>query len=141
MGDTASATLEHRAVCYLEPDLRLQEAFGRHFYFCGHCSAGALLTLAWNVKRDRATVSERCTIVPIGPPSLNVFRAQRHGCPETDSTRGSSMRKPVITFPLFWHHALGCSSGRSEPYGIKRSAHMLRIMHRDTVRHYLPPFY
>jgi hypothetical protein len=34
--------------------------------------------------------------------ALNVFRAQRQRCPETDSTRGSSMRKPVITFPLFW---------------------------------------
>ena len=57
---------------------------------------------------ERGLQSAAIILGQIGPQyqsdarALNVFRAQRQRCPETDSTRGSSMRKPVITFLLFW---------------------------------------
>ena len=44
-------------------------------------------------------------------------------------------------FSTFLDHALGCSSGRSEPYEIKRSAICCVSYITYTVRHYLPPFY
>jgi hypothetical protein len=41
----------------------------------------------------------------------------------------------------FLDHALGCSSGRWEPHGTKRSAICCVSCIAYTARHYLPPFY
>jgi hypothetical protein len=112
-------------------------------------SAGALLTLAWNAVSEAQPLSldrsgHGIRAMHERPNWSSVPKRVQSAAAEVPRNRFNARLLDAETgnhLSAFLDHALGCSSGRWEPHGTKRSAICCISCIAYTARHYLPPFY